>query len=87
MNYGAIIPLVVSCLSGIVSILAIINFVHARKKEQAEKEKQRQEDAIWKDQVNRQLDQLTRRVDSHNRYAEMFREYGEDIAFIRGKLE
>ncbi len=28
-----------------------------------------------------------RRLNDHNRYAEMFREYGEDIAFIRGKLE
>ena len=81
------LPLVVSCLSGIVSILAIINFVHARKKEQEEKVKQQEADAIWKASVNQQLDQLTKRVDSHNRYAEMFRSYGEDIAFIRGQLE
>lgn len=26
-------------------------------------------------------------IESHNKYAEMFREYGEDIAFIRGQLE
>lgn len=38
-------------------------------------------------QVKDQLKELSKRVDSHNRYAEMFREYGEDIAFIRGQLE
>ena len=38
-------------------------------------------------QVKDQLKELSERVDSHNRYAEMFREYGEDIAFIRGQLE
>lgn len=87
MNYAVVIPLVVSSLSGIVSILAIFNFVHTRKKEAEEKRLQQEQDAIWRDRVNQQLDQLSRRVDSHNRYAEMFREYGEDIAFIRGKLE
>lgn len=81
------IPLIVSCLSGIVSILAIVNFVHSRKQEAKERQRQLEADAVWKASVNQQLDRLTKRVDSHNRYAEMFREYGEDIAFIRGMLE
>lgn len=81
------IPLIVSCLSGIVSILAIANFVHSRKQEAKERQRQLEADAVWKASVNQQLDRLTKRVDSHNRYAEMFREYGEDIAFIRGMLE
>ena len=81
------IPLIVSCLSGIVSILAIVNFVHSRKQEAKERQRQLEEDAVWKASVNQQLNALTQRVDSHNRYAEMFREYGEDIAFIRGMLE
>ena len=82
-----IIPLAISCLSGIVSILAIVNFVHSRKQEAKERQRQLEADAVWKASVNQQLDRLTKRVDSHNRYAEMFREYGEDIAFIRGMLE
>ena len=81
------IPLIVSCLSGIVSILAIVNFVHSRKQEAKERQRQLEADAVWKASVNQQLSALTQRVDSHNRYAEMFREYGEDIAFIRGMLE
>ena len=81
------IPLIVSCLSGIVSILAIVNFVHSRKQEAKERQRQLEADAVWKASVNQQLNALTQRVDSHNRYAEMFREYGEDIAFIRGMLE
>lgn len=81
------IMLIVSCLSGIVSILAIVNFVHSRKQEAKERQRQLEADAVWKASVNQQLDRLTKRVDSHNRYAEMFREYGEDIAFIRGMLE
>ena len=81
------IPLIVSCLSGIVSILAIANFVHSRKQEAKERQRQLEADAVWKASVNQQLDRLTKRVDSHNRYAEMFRSYGEDIAFIRGMLE
>lgn len=81
------IPLIVSCLSGIVSILAIANFVHSRKQEAKERQRQLEADAVWKASVNQQLNALTQRVDSHNRYAEMFREYGEDIAFIRGMLE
>lgn len=81
------IPLVVSCLSGIVSILAIVNFIHGRRQEREERRREQEKDALWKQSVNDQLDRLTKRVDSHNRYAEMFREYGEDIAFIRGQLE
>lgn len=81
------IPLVVSCLSGIVSILAIVNFIHSRRQEREERRREQEKDALWKQSVNDQLDRLTKRVDSHNRYAEMFREYGEDIAFIRGQLE
>ena len=81
------IPLIVSCLSGIVSILAIVNFVHSRQQEAKERQRQLDADAVWQARVNQQLDRLTKRVDSHNRYAEMFREYGEDIAFIRGMLE
>ena len=69
------------------SILAIANFVHSRKQEAKERQRQLEADAVWKASVNQQLDRLTKRVDSHNRYAEMFREYGEDIAFIRGMLE
>ena len=83
----ASIPLVVSCLSGVVSILAICNFIFARRKEAEERRHAQEQDAIWKASVNKQLERLERRVDSHNRYAEMFREYGEDIAFIRGRLE
>lgn len=64
MNYAVVIPLVVSSLSGIVSILAIFNFVHTRKKEAEEKRLQQEQDAIWRDRVNQQLDQLSRRVDS-----------------------
>jgi hypothetical protein len=81
------IPLIVSCLSGIVSILAIVNFIHSRRQEREERRREQEKDALWKQSVNDQLDRLTKRVDSHNRYAEMFREYGEDIAFIRGQLE
>ena len=81
------IPLIVSCLSGIVSILAIVNFIHSRRQEREERRREQEKNAIWKQSVNDQLDRLTKRVDSHNRYAEMFREYGEDIAFIRGQLE
>lgn len=81
------IPLLVSCLSGIVSILAIVNFIHSRRQEREERRREQEKDALWKQSVNDQLDRLTKRVDSHNRYAEMFREYGEDIAFIRGQLE
>ena len=81
------IPLIVSCLSGIVSILAIVNFIHSRRQEREERRREQEKDALWKQSVNGQLDRLTKRVDSHNRYAEMFREYGEDIAFIRGQLE
>ena len=81
------IPLIVSCLSGIVSMLAIVNFVHSRKQEAKERQRQLEADAVWKASVNQQLDRLTKRVDSHNRYAEMLHEYGEDIAFIRGMLE
>lgn len=84
LNY---LPLIVSGLSGVVSILAIVNFVHSRKQEAKERQRQLEADAVWKASVNQQLDALTKRVDSHNRYAEMFHEYGEDIAFIRGKLE
>lgn len=87
MNYGVMIPLVVSCLSGIVSILAILNFIYARNQERDEKRKEKEEQKVWRKGVDDRLDRLTERVDSHNRYAEMFREYGEDIAFIRGKLE
>ena len=83
----ASIPLVVSCLSGVVSILAILNFIHSRRQEREERRREQEKDALWKQSVNDQLDRLTKRVDSHNRYAEMFREYGEDIAFIRGQLE
>lgn len=86
-NLPVVLPLVVSALSGIVSILAIANFVHSRKQEAKERQRQLEEDAVWKAGVNQQLAALNRRVDSHNRYAEMFREYGEDIAFIRGQLE
>lgn len=69
------------------SVLAIIGYFItfakylSDRKAEAErraKDNQRLEDAIQN---------LARRVDSHNRYAEMFREYGEDIAFIRGQLE
>ena len=81
------IPLIVSCLSGVVSILAIFNFVRSRKQEARERQRQLEADAVWKASVNQQLDALSKRVDSHNRYAEMFRQYGEDIAFIRGQLE
>ena len=81
------IPLIVSCLSGVVSILAILNFIHSRRQEREERRREQEKDALWKQSVNDQLDRLTKRVDSHNRYAEMFREYGEDIAFIRGQLE
>lgn len=59
----------------------------ARRQEREERRREQEKDALWKQSVNDQLDRLTKRVDSHNRYAEMFREYGEDIAFIRGKLE
>ena len=71
----------------IVSILAIVNFIHSRRQEREERRREQEKDALWKQSVNDQLDRLTKRVDSHNRYAEMFREYGEDIAFIRGQLE
>ena len=81
------IPLIVSCLSGVVSILAILNFIHSRRQEREERRREQEKDALWKQSVNDQLERLTRRVDSHNHYAEMFREYGEDIAFIRGQLE
>ena len=81
------ISLIVSCLSGIVSILAIVNFIHSRRQEREERRREQEKDALWKQSVNDQLDRLTKRVDSHNRYAEMFREYGEDIAFIRGQQE
>ena len=81
------IPLIVSCLSGVVSILAILNFINSRRQEREERRREQEKDALWKQSVNDQLDRLTKRVDSHNRYAEMFREYGEDIAFIRGQLE
>ena len=81
------IPLIVSCLSGVVSILAILNFIHSRRQEREERRREAEKDALWKQSVNDQLERLTRRVDSHNRYAEMFREYGEDIGFIRGQLE
>ena len=86
-HLAVIVPLIVSCLSGVVSILAILNFVYNKRKEREERRKEQEQDAIWKARVNNQLDTLTRRVDSHNHYAEMFREYGEDIAFIRGQLE
>lgn len=91
LNY---IPLIVSGLSGIVSILAIANFVHSRKQEAKERQRQLEADAVWKASVNQQLDALTKRVDSHNHYAELFAqskddnaEMKADIAFIRGKLE
>lgn len=89
-----IIPLAISCLSGIVSILAIVNFVHSRKREAEERQRQLEADAVWKASVNQRLDALTQRVDSHNHYAEMFAESKDDnaemkadIAFIRGMLE
>ena len=93
-NVTVLVPLVVSCLSGIVSILAIVNFVHAKKQEAQERQRQLEADAVWKASVNQQLDALTKRVDSHNHYAELFAqskddnaEMKADIAFIRGKLE
>lgn len=87
MNYGVIIPLVVSCLSGIVSILAILNFIHVRNQERDEKRKEKEEQKVWRKGVDDRLDRLTERVDSHNRYAEMFHEYGADIAYIRGVID
>ena len=71
-NVTVLVPLVVSCLSGIVSILAIVNFVHAKKQEAQERQRQLEADAVWKASVNQQLDALTKRVDSHNHYAELF---------------
>ena len=61
------IPLIVSCLSGIVSILAIVNFIHSRRQEREERRREQEKDALWKQSVNDQLDRLTKRVDSHNR--------------------
>lgn len=88
------IALILSIISGVASLLAIataictiISFKRARKKEIEEEAKwhQRIEDVLVQNTDN--IKTLSKRVDSHNHYAELFGEYGEDIAYIRGTMD
>jgi len=71
---------VCSFLSILVSLTAIVRFIYDSKKKT-------EEDARWHQSIDDKLDDLTRRVDEHNNYAEKFTSCTEDIAFIKGKLE
>ncbi len=61
-------------------LVTFVTFYRNQKREHDENVKEIQK-------IKDTLDQHGKLIESHNKYAEMFREYGEDIAFIRGKLE
>lgn len=82
-----VIALAISIITTIASVCAIVSFI-LNQKHNAENE------ASWKQRVDdemknttKSIESLSRRVDSHNNYAKMFAEYGEDIAYIRGLLD
>ena len=68
----------------LISILGVIIaiFVNVRTIEKSHDDTVR-----WQQQTDDNIKELTRRVDEHNSYAQMFQKSAEDIAFIKGKLE
>ena len=86
--------LVTSTLSGIVSVLAIVTFIIARRRERAERIEKERAAARKEQELTDELKQLKAHVVSHNDYARMFQEHTndiadirEDLAFVRGKME
>lgn len=69
------------------AVLAVIGYFITFAKYTADRKKDAEDRARETQKLEDSINSLSKRVDSHNRYAEMFHEYGEDIAFIRGQME
>lgn len=71
----------------VLAVFAVLGYFVTFAKYAIDRKKDSENRARESQKLQDKIEELSKRVDSHNRYAEMFREYGEDIAFIRGKLE